>query len=273
MSWIDIYKHILPRAASWKVTIDKTLKEFFFGISQFPESVELFFDNVYEDLDPKKTRQLSRWEKEFGLTNSSLTESERRTRLESTWSAVGGQSPGYIQDVLRGAGFDVYVHEWWEPIPGRPGGGSVDGDVTPVARDPRDYLDDGTGGLPFLMTDGSAGAQDGGDIAYDGATATPSGYPLVNKVLVSSSSVIGDGSQAMQDGGQSSQDGGIIFSFIEKQYVIPSDPDTFPYFLYIGGEVFPGQSFVPESRREEFENLCLKICPAEQWLGILVNYS
>ncbi len=58
-----------------------------------------------------------------------------------------------------------------------------------------------------------------------------------------------------------------------KKYTIPTDPKKWPYFLYIGGENFPDLAQVDPSRRDEFEDLCLKISPAQQWLGILVSYN
>jgi len=77
----------------------------------------------------------------------------------------------------------------------------------------------------------------------------------------------------MQDGGALAQDGGAVVNFALREYIIPNDPTKWPFFLYIGGENFPDQATVPQARRDEFEDLCLKICPTEQWLGILVTYN
>lgn len=143
----------------------------------------------------------------------------------------------------------------------------------PILRDPTTYLDDGTGALPFLMVDGGAEAQDGGSLAQDGSTLTPVGYPLVNKIVSILETVEGDGSTVMQDGDQDAQDGRVIITRTAKQYIIPPGPDAYHYFLYIGGEEFPAQANVINSRRDELEDLCLKICPTEQWLGMLVNYN
>ena len=232
--WLNIFKHLLPNARAWRITVDKTLRQFFQGLTGIGADTKTFYDDIYNDLDPQKTRELSAWEVQFGLQDTGLNEQARRDRLDAAWKEKGGQDPRYIQDTLQAAGFDVYVHEWWEPSVEHPTGGSVNGDVTPTARNPFDYLDDGTGGLPFLMFDGGADAQ---------------------------------------DADSDSQDGGIVTISSQKQYVIPADPTKYPYFLYIGGATFPTQSQVSESRRDEFEDLCLKICPTEQWLGILVNYS
>jgi hypothetical protein len=273
INWLNIFKHLLPLAQAWSIIVDKTLRRFFEGLTGVGADTKTFHDGIFEDIDPQKTRELAEWENQFALASTGLTEQERRDRLEATWKALGGQSPRYIQDTLQAAGFDVYVHEWWEPIPDRPNGGSIDGDVVPVARIPFDYLDDGTGGVQFLMVDGAADAQDGDAISQDGSTSVPVGYPLVNKILETFSDLIGDGAPEMQDGGEQAQDGGLIGGFKQKQYAIPADPTKYPYFLYVGAQTFPDQAMLPQSRREEFETLCLKICPTEQWLGILVSYS
>lgn len=273
ISWLNIFKHLLPNARAWRLTVDKRLRQFFDGLSGIGESTKTFLDGIYNDIDPQKTRELNNWELQFSLPRSGLAEQQRRDRLEATWKALGGQDPRYIQDTLQAAGFDVYVHEWWEPIPGRPNGGSINGDVTPVARNPFDYLDPGTSGINFLMVDGAVDAQDGDPVAQDGSTAVPPGYALVNKIIESVNGIIGDGSSLMQDGNSYAQDGSIIQVYRKNLYPIPADPTKYPFFLYIGGATFPNQANLPVSRREEFEDLCLKICPTEQWLGILVTYS
>ena len=115
MIWLNTYKHLLPNARAWRVTIDKTLRRFFEGLTGLPEDAKQFYDLLLCDLDPQKTRELSAWENQFGLLDYILTEQQRRDRLEATWKALGGQSPRYIQDTLQAAGFDVYVHEFFEP--------------------------------------------------------------------------------------------------------------------------------------------------------------
>lgn len=273
MNGLATFKHLLPRGRVWRITVDKVLRRFFQGLAGTGEDAKTFIDEVFEDIDPQKTRELDAWEQQFALPATVLTEQERRDRLDATWKALGGQDPRYIQDTLQAAGFPVCVHEWWEPIPGRPLGGSIAGDVTPVARNPFDYLDDGSGGVPFLMFDGADDGQDGDEVAMDGSTGTPVGYPIVNKVLEAVNTVIGDGSPTMMDGSGDAEDGGIVTVYDQKQYFMPADAATFPYYLYIGGETFPEQVTLPSARRDEFEDLCLKICPLEQWIGVIVNYS
>lgn len=236
--WLRVFQHLLPNGRAWRITHEKTLREYFKGLSGLPEDVKAYFDAIFNDLDPYKTRALEEWEDQFGFTRSLLTDAQRRARLDAAWKSTGGQSPRYIQDALQSAGFDVYVHDWWVP----------DTDP-PVARDPREVLHDG-GELAYEMQDAAPDAQDGDPKAQDGGRLQPIGYPLVNKLYE------------------------LVGGEIERiDYATPSDPDLWPYFFYIGGEVYGEGASVPQSRRDEFEDLCLKICPAQLWLGLIVTYS
>lgn len=260
--FLRLFKHLLPNAKAWRLTVDKQLRQFFDGLSGLGSDIRTYFDLIYLDLFPETTRDISGWEQQFGLANTLTIEQERRDRLTATWQAVGGQSPRYIQNTLQAAGFNVYVHEWWQlPVVG-----------SPVPRNPLLYLDDGSGGFTLLMNDGAADTQDGDANSQDGSTGGPTGFPLVNKIFESSLSSIGDGATNMNDGAVDAQDGGATTDYALKIYPIPTDPTKWPYFLYIGGQTFPGHAIVQTSRKNEFETLCQKICPTQQWLGMLITY-
>lgn len=164
-----IIRHLLPRARAWRLTIDKTLRQFFEGLSDAPGDARDFVDDVYDDLDPQRTRALSDWEDQFGLVAGTLTEQERRDRLAAAWKATGGQDPRYIEDTLRGAGFDVYVHEWW--VPGSAG-------PNPPKRNPAFAL----GTVTYIQC-GVAEAQCGEPEALCGNVLTAGGYLLTNRGL------------------------------------------------------------------------------------------
>jgi len=270
MRFFRVFEHVLPTGRAWRITVDKTLRRFVEALAAVMDDAREYLDRTWSDIDPQQTRKLRAWEDQFALSRGQLNEQQRRDRLAATWKQLGGQDPDYIQASLRAAGFDVYVHEWWEPVAGRPAGGSVDGDVTPVARDPRVFL---VGDTVYQANDGGVDAQDGDPEMQDGGVLGPRGYPLVNKVLVTGDSTIGDGNVQMQDGDPAAQDGGAQSTFQRKEYTVPDDPDTWPHFIYIGGETFPDRAQIPPSRRDEFEDLCLKICPVEKWLGVLVVYA
>lgn len=213
----------------------KMLARFFLGLSSLGQSFRPYADRVFLDIFPNETDDIEGWEAQFGIyRKGGLTELERRSRLAGAWKALGGQSPRYIQDTLQGRGFDVYIHEWWEP-----------GTNPPTARDPRNYLGDGN-----------------------------DGYIIVSKVTETTTDlIVRAGDEDVRAGEDFMQAGNFSeFQFVEKTYEPPDDPDLWPYFLYIGGETFPNVAQVPVARRDEFEELCQKIKPAQQWLGILVEY-
>ena len=269
---IDLFKHLLPSGRAWRLTVDTQLRQLFEGLAGVASDVRTFFDDAYGDLCPQETEGLEAWERQFALPSTGLTEQERRDRLAATWQAAGGQDPRYIEDTLRAAGFDVYVHEWWEPTV-RSGGGSVNGDDVPTARNPFTYLWDGVDGRNFKAACGHDLAYCGGDSAFCNSQDQPAGYVLVNKLFETVLSPYGCGHDDVYCGGVFAAASAGSSTRRVKQYVIPSDPTKYPYFLYIGGQTFPGMAPVPNSRQDEFEDLCLKLCPTEQWLGILANYS
>jgi hypothetical protein len=83
------------------------------------------------------------------------------------------------------------------------------------------------------------GETDGNGLTY-GAFDTEEGYPLVNRS--------------------------------DESVSIPNDPDLWPFFNYVGGEIFPTLAQVPADRKTEFETLLLKTFPQYQWIGVLVEY-
>lgn len=242
MMFLRIFKHLLPNARAWRVTVDKRLRQFFTGLSGVGEDVKIFIDGVWLDIFPETTRGIDAWEQQFGLRNTGLTEQQRRDRLSATWKVLGGQGPRYIQDTLQASGFDVYVHEWWEP--GTEPAPGVKQCVTP--RNPLLWL-----------------------------SREHKGYPLVNKVFKMVPDILPLCGEVLAEAGEQRALCGNYFTFRDqlKEYIVPRDPSKWPYFLYIGGATFGTMARVGPKRKDEFEALCLKICPAQQWLGMLVEYN
>lgn len=270
MTFLRVFKHLLPNARAWRITVDKKLRQFFEGLSGVGSDVKTFFDGVWLDIFPETTRELDAWEQQFGLRDTGITEQERRDRLDATWKALGGQDPRYIQDTLQANGFDVYVHEWWEP--GTEPAPGVKQCVTP--RNPLMWLRREFTGVTLLVECGEPGALCGEPFAQSGNSLNPLGYPLVNKVFETVPDLLTlCGEPLAQCGGLEASCGNYFqFKEVLRNYIVPNDPAKWPYFLYIGGETFGTLAQVDPKRRDEFEALCLKICPAQQWLGILVEY-
>lgn len=270
MMFLRVFKHLLPNARAWRITVDKKLRQFFAGLSGVGEDVKTFFDGIWLDIFPETTREIDAWEKQFGLRDTGLTEQQRRDRLDATWKALGGQDPKYIQDTLRANGFDVYVHEWWEP--GSEPAPGVKQCVTP--RNPLMYLRREFTGVNLLVECGEPTALCGEPFAQAGNSLNPRGYPLVNKVFETVPDELVLCGEAIAEAGEPDALCGNYFQFrdVLREYIVPNDPAKWPYFLYIGGETFGTIAQVDPKRKDEFEALCLKICPAQQWLGILVEY-
>ena len=264
MSFFRTLKHLLPDGRAWRLTIDTTLRRFILGLSgtsviateegepivteedaplvisrgPFGDAVE-FCDDVYEDLDPEKTRELVEWEKQFGLEPNG-DEAIRRLALAAEWAANGGQSPSYIQGVLHTAGFtQLFVHEWWEA-----------GAPPYVARDPRDYTTQ-----PLVGTWQCTGAPGAPLPSQPQCSAFPS-QPQCNDWLVN-------------------DPGYLVNKDLTRRPPppIPADPDTWPYFLYVGAETFPEIAFVDPDQRALFERLILKIRPAHMWIVYLITFE
>lgn len=247
MDFLKQIQHLLPNGRAWRLTATKKLRQFFEGLTGLGEDSKEFTDLVWLDAFPDTTRELGLWEAQFGINSDGISTAERRQRLTAAWQAVGGQSPRYIQDTLQAAGFDVYVHEWWDPADEPP----VNFLTQVPARNPGAYLsptfDEEVGG----------------------------GYLLVNSLFTSRTVIIPRAGESGIQAGEALALAGNYLSFedVPKEYAIPIDSGYWPFFLYIGGETFPDLAYLPPERRGEFEELCLKICPAHLWLGLLVAYN
>lgn len=269
--FLRIFKHLLPNAHAWRLTVNKQLREFFQGLTTpLGDDIKLYFDNIWFDIFPDTTRELDSWDKQWGLRDVGLTEQQRRDRLDATWKALGGQDPRYIQDILQDNGFDVYVHEWWEP--GTEAAIGVKSCATP--RSPLAWLRREFTQIDLLVECGEAFAECGEAFAECGNRLEPSGYPLVNKILQTISDILPLCGEAIAECGEAEAACGNYVEFREsfREYIVPLDSVKWPYFLYIGGSIFGDLAQVDPKRKNEFEALCLKICPTQQWLGILVEY-
>jgi hypothetical protein len=251
MPFLRIFQHLLPRSEAWKITVDKTLRQFFVGLAIQPAAIRTYIDEIWEDAFPETTRELAAWERQFGIENYGDT-ATRRLALAGEWAATGGQSPAYIQTVLHAAGFDnIFVHEWWE---------SVD---PWVARDPRDYTDQPligtfqctgyTSGPPFDLGDALDDQPQCSDYGVD-SFGDSYNQPQCNRFLANYPRYLVN-KRLTQD----------------APPPVPYDPDTWPYFLYFGAETF-GDATLFESQKERFERLILKLSPTQQWLVTMVNY-
>lgn len=268
--WLDIAKHLLPRGRAWRITSDKKLRQLVAGVASAGEDAQAYVDGVYAEVDPQTTTSLLQWEDQWALPPSTLSESGRRDRLDAVWKALGGQSPRYIQDTLQARGFDVYVHEWWAPgTEPTVGVHSCTTPRSPLALLRREYTF-----VTLFVECGEPLAQCGEPTAQCGNGPEPRGYPLVNRIARTAPDYLTLCGEELAECGEELAECGSFLEFRTdyEAYTVPSDPTYWSYFLYIGAEDINDVAQVDPSRREEFEALCLKICPAHLWLGVIVEY-
>lgn len=116
--FLDIFKHVLPRAKAWRITIDKILRQFFEGLALEPDDIREFFDLRFFDIFPSTTTAIDEFREQFNLPKA-VDEATDRLNIAAAWLLKEYQSETDIQNTLQEAGFDVYVHEWWqEPVIG-----------------------------------------------------------------------------------------------------------------------------------------------------------
>jgi len=262
-NFFRIIQHLLPKGRPWNLTPSKQLRQFFEGLTVIGDDLKAFIDDVYMDLFPQSTRELAEWETQFNLQNASnLTEQQRRDRLAATWAATGGQSPSYLQNLLQDNGFDVYVHEWWEPPDEQPR----------TVRNPNLYINASID--PVYITEMGEVLAEMGEVSMEMGETNGLGYLLVNKVTTAERNYLTEMGDTDTEMGEAAMEMGEFTGFIFKlkDYVIPADPSKWGYFVYVGGQTFPDFATLPAERRNEFETLLLKYFPGHLWIGVLVSY-
>ena len=235
--FLRIFQHLLPRSKAWDLTIDRSLRQFFLGLTGAGDDVRDAADGVWTELDPSTTTSLDAWEEQHGIIRDAAdSTATRRADIDTAWKTRGGQDPSYIQGILRDAGFDVYVHDYWE---------TSHPPYTP--RDPRGYANDPLVG-PVV-----ASAFASQTCAFDGA-----GQACASRFLAVEVNYL------VNDNGTN-----------RIPPPIPADPDKWPHFIYIGPFVMSESetpSQIPVTRKAEFKRLCLKLCPLQDWIVLHVDY-
>jgi len=260
-AFFRLFQHLLPKSFAWKIVSEKFLRKWFEGLVPSQIRYKLFLDKIFEDLDPQTTRELDRWEKQFGI-RSFGTEIERRNRLNGLWKLQGGQCALYLQNILHDAGFtELFVHESWYE----------DADEIKV-RNPAFYLSP----YPKLVFDAPEAVFDAPEAVFDYASSTDA-YLLVNRgpgfsYIKPTAYACFDEPEAVFDEPEAVFDEEFGYRFVDEEYQIPQDPDLFKYFFYIGAENFPEIAEVEREKKVLLESLILKYFPARLWGGMLIKY-
>jgi hypothetical protein len=263
--FLRVYQHLLPRARALSLVAEKALRRLFEGLTGLPAAIQEFVDLILLDVFPDTTRELAEWETQFGVVNPATAEADRRAAITAAWNRGGGLGPDALQDVLQEAGFPLFVHDSFYFTPAK------------AIRNPNLYLADSDTTIVYVAECGEALAECGETTAICGDTSTPTGILLVNKILVRALDYLAAVTcgEALAQCGEPDAECGNNSGFNSqlKPYRIPSDPDLWPYFWYVGGETFGDSVTIPLTRKQELENLVLKIGPAHLWTGLIVDYA
>lgn len=227
------FTKLAPSGPAWKNLPSSILKRVFSVFDEQLRAAAVHLDTVYRDAFVPTTTQLPTWEKEFGLLPAATTQ-ERKNALDRTLKSEGGQSQAFLQSTLQDAGFNVWVHSCWHS------------ENPFVVKDPRAYVDPPEYGTE-LCTD---------NVVWDQPQCTdvPAwGQAQANGII----------------------QGTNYFDNITLQddYIppIPDDPDAWPFFLYIGGQVFPRYAQIDMSRYDELRRLICKHRPLRHWIVLMVQ--
>lgn len=263
--FLRVFQHLLPNGQAWRTTIDKNLRRYFAGLADFVEDEEgprAAVDAVYADAFPSTASltALREWEDQFGL-EPNVDEQTRRLALAAEWAAGGGQSIRYIQDVLDTAGFDVFLHEWWDP------------NQTPFFQ-PQCGEPDSQCGEPLAVCAAS------GVVRFVRNPRLYTNDPQIGTVQCGEPFALCGEPQAICDDFLANETNYLWNETLTRRAPprIPNDPDKWHYFFYVGPETFPtdpsfAAPLIEDSRRAEFERLLLKLRPLQQWIVLLVSYT
>jgi hypothetical protein len=256
-----VINSLLPEGPIWEAETDEGFDQYLNAKAQNSERVANFTDCLAFIRDPFKTCILSDLEKEYGiLTNINLTEQQRRDSLATkVYPNQETGSEDNLQNALRSAGFDVYVHQ------------------NDPAVDPAIFL----AGEFFMVAGGDnayAGRSDafagkgGGDLLVNGEIfeQSPSYFAQAN-----GDNMFAGNSQAFSGG----------FSELRRDeiiYPLPTDPDDWPFVFFVGGEAtrdpITGELLtiataeVPIEREQEFDRIILQRKGLYTWCGLLVDF-
>lgn len=227
------FSRLFPSGHAWKNLTASSLKKVsnVFDVKLREAASDL--DAVAQDAFAMTTAQLSTWETEFGLRTAS-TELARRQTLDIVLRSDGGQSLTFLQNTLQAAGFNVWVHSCWvseNPF---------------VVRDPRAYIDPPEYGTE-LCTDNV-------DWSQPQCTDMPAWDQAQTNGIVGGTNYFDN--ITLQD------------TYIPP---IPDDPDAWPFFLYIGGQVFPQYAQIDMTRIDELRRLICKHRPLRHWIVLMVQ--
>lgn len=219
--WTKVFDTLLPRSRAWDLVVNRVLRRFFHGLSILPKTIHEHLGSLIQEAFPRTTNYLNEWSTALG----SWTEFDA-SGLEYEWADTGGQSPGYVQDLLHDKGFTgLYLHEWWVP-----------------GSDPIEYRNP----AQFFETDRV--------LVNDLASAEKHYlFQFGDYLTGGNSQFVGDLTVYF-----GAYDGYFLQS---KKYPTPDIPQEYPLYYYIGAQVWPTRAIIYTSQLRYLLRLIYKTKP------------
>jgi hypothetical protein len=113
LGFFKVIKYLFPRSKAFRSVADNYFRKFLKGMAYGPDNIQEYLENIYGDLFPETTRELEKWENQFGVVFAKqYDENIRRNLLKSFWNInTGGQSVEYLQQILQLISPDFHVIE------------------------------------------------------------------------------------------------------------------------------------------------------------------
>jgi len=255
---------IFPKGPPYEPDIDGDMSALRDGDAENLADIREDVQSLKYIRNPALTPVLSDLEREFGVNfQDTLTEAERRQLLKpEVYKRKTTGSTGDLQQRLDDGGFDLTVYD------NSPDGPAID----PAIILQQNFQMQAAGGTNYYA---------GNTLAY---AAFLGGDLLVNgRVFEQCRGILGAGEVWA---GNTNAVAGYYDNYFQSEieYPIPTDPDSWPFVFFVGGDgadINPAtgelisipQGSVPSNKQKLLEDLILKFKPLFTWCGLIVTYT
>lgn len=265
-------RSLLPDGPAWRLPANSNIRAVFRGCASAFDNVAERAASTYKDLLPQSTRYLASFNRQLGIDAQAQTEQQQRDILEYEWRNLSSNLSAHnLQQTLRAHGFDVYVHEAFDPSTPMTAGAQV----SPLYRNPREHVRSTYTTRIYDSGAGEERMQAGEPAAQAGFILEAEGYPLGNIVYETQPVLRVLAGESLAQAGEFTAQAG-EYSDLSRSLadtVIPDGQQYWPYFIYIGAKDFGSLASVSSSRKKEFERLCIQRKPAHCWAAMLIKYT
>ncbi len=257
----QIHKSLLPKGKAWSVKQGGDFDKLLSGSADNHQIVKDFLSQLANIRNPEATLVLDDLEREFGiLKNPGISEEDRRMTLKSKMFARGGAGTiDDMQNALDTAGFILQVHS------------------NSPAVDPALFLDQNfqvilNGPNAFIGREDAFLNRSGGELLVNGDIFSLS--PAYESQANGATSFLGNSSANL----------GFFINTTQTLLTppIPTDPDSWPFIFFVGGDATRDPitdelteieiAEVDTIRRTELFKIILKIKPIYTWAGLVITF-